>query len=382
MNIPLTYRAGIRVLLHRPAYDLDITSRVLNASIDTGDVSTVGTGSLGADAVAATLTMTLDGAEPFLSPLAVSSVNDPRPLLRPYRKVTVMAGGDGEEAFPLFVGYLGDSVTVDTSAKTRRITVTARDISKPFQDSYRVTFPTLGGVGVTVPQVLQALIDLLPPLHRPALVVPEAPNLLLQEAYTPQHTTVWNAMQELVTAMGWYLGADGNNLLLLNPPRGADVADIELDADDVFQDNVSVTDTDIRNRVTIEWSVGGQMITKTDQNSVDNVTDGVVKHSFIQYNDLSPIRTSAAAEAVADVFLADMAYPHAFSRLTLPFLPSIKVFTILGINNPLISGDARLVSVTSVRHSFDSAGVARTVVLGTERVIGGHANWMRQERKP
>lgn len=382
MNIPLTHNARIKVLLHRIDGSIDVTDRFQNGSVETGDVSSIGTGALGSDAVVSTATLTFDGGEPFLSPEAISNLNQPRPLLRPYRKITILAGQPGEEATELFTGYLGDDVRVESSRRNRRVTVTARDIAKPFQDSFRLTFPSLGGANATIPSVLQQLINLVPPLMRPDLIVPEPPNLLLSSAYQPADTTVWDVMQHLVTSMGWYLGADGNNLILLNPPRGANVPDIALDVDDFFQDTFTVSDTDVRNRITIEYNENGASVTHSDQASIDDITDGIAKHSYIRYAPDSPIRTQAAANDVATAFLHDMSRPHAITRLILPFLPNVKVFTILGVKNSHASGDVRLVAVSSVRHQFDRQGRARTTVLGAERVLGAHNNWLTQENQP
>lgn len=381
MNIPITHRASIQVLLHRVDGTIDITDRLLRASISTGDVSNVGTGSLGSDAVVSTATLTFDGGEPFLAPEAVSSLNEPRPLLRPYRRVTIMAAEPGMQTQELFTGFLGDEVKTEHNLNNRSVTVTARDIAKPFQDSFIVgQFPVLGGVNATIPSVLQQLIDLVPAAMRPDLVVPEPPDLLLSTSYRPSDTTVWDVMQQLVTSMGWYLGARGSSLVLLNPPRGANVPDVPLDTDDVFEDAQTISDTDVRNRITIQYGSGS--VTHSDQTSIDDITDGIVKHSLIRYGAGSPINTAAAANEVAQAFLHDMSRPHAITRLNLPFKPSINVFTMLGIRNPYVSRDTRLVAVTSVRHQFDSEGKARTIVLGAERVLGAHTNWLAREEKP
>lgn len=385
-NIPLTYRAGIQVVLHRVDGEVDVTHRLMTGSIDTGDVSSVGTGAMGSDAVVSTCTIQFDGANttafPSLAPAAISPLNVPRPLLRPYRKITIRAGAPGEEAEDLFVGYLGDSVRVEGSASSRRVTITARDIAKPFQDTFLRVFPVLGGVNATIPSVLQQLIDLVPVAMRPDLVVPETPNLLLSSAYQPADTTVWDVMQQLVTSMGWYLGARGNELHLLNPPRGDDVPDVALDWDDFFEDSYTVSDTDVRNRITIEYNAAGASVTHEDTASINDITDGVAKHSFIRYASDSPITSAAAANNVAQSFLHDMSRPHAITRLNLPFLPSLKVFTMLGVRNPNVSADTRLVATTSVKHQFERGGKARTIILGAERVLGAHANWLAQETQP
>lgn len=382
MNIPWSFRAGYQVILHRVDGPIDITHRVMSLTIDTGDVSSVGTGAMGADAVVSTITMTLDGDEPLLSPQAISPLNSPRPLLRPYRRITVRAAEPDAQLQDLFVGFLGDSVRVDSSASTRRLSVTGRDIAKPFQDTFLRTFPVLGGVNATIPSVLQQLINLVPAAMRPDLVVPEQPNLLLSGAYQPTDTTVWDVMQQLVTSMGWYLGARGSELHLLNPPRGANVPDRALDTDDVFQDDFTVSDTDVRNRITVEYNATGASVTHEDTVSINDITDGVVKHSHIRYASDSPINTASAANQVAQDFLHDMSRPHAITRLNLPFIPSLKVFSILGVRNPFISADTRLVAVTSVRHIIEKGGKARTVVLGAERVLGAHSNWLAQETQP
>src|SRR5690625_640924 len=233
MQIPLTHQAGVTVTLHRADTDVDVTSRVRSVTINTGDVSSVGTGALGSDAVVSTMTLEFDLANqpnaPSLAPGAISPLNEPRPLLRPYRRVTITAGQPGQQQFPLFVGYLGDDIRVNQSVHAGTISVTARDIAKPFQDTFLEVFPTLGGTPATVPSVLQQLIDLVPPEHRPDLVVPVPPGIGVETAYQPSETTVWDVMQQLVNRIGWYLGARGNDLVLLDPPRVPAFADMFVD---------------------------------------------------------------------------------------------------------------------------------------------------------
>lgn len=385
MQIPLTHQAGVRVILHRAGADVDVTSRVRSITINTGDVSSVGTGNLGSDAVVSTMTLEFDLANqpnaPSLAPGAISPLNNPRPLLRPYRRVTITAGQPGQQQFPLFVGYLGDDIRINQSVHTGTISVTARDIAKPFQDTFLETFPTLGGTPATVPSVLQQLIDLVPPEHRPDLVVPVPPGIGVETAYQPTETTIWDVMQQLVNRIGWYLGARGNDLVLLDPPRGPALADKFVDADDFYSIDHTISDTDLRNRITIYYSPSGS-VTHTDTASVNDVTDGIIKHSIIKYAPDSPIKTAAAANDVAMAFLNDMSRPHTLTRLTLPFLPDLKVFDMLGVNHPSVSADQLILSIHSVQHQITRDGKARTTVLGTDRATGGHTTWLRQETKP
>src|SRR5690625_4916832 len=299
MQIPLTHSAGVTVTLHRTGGDVDITSRFRSITINTGDVSSIGTGSLGSDAVVSTLSMDLDTGNqpnaPSLVPGAISPLNEPRPLLRPYRRITITAGAPGEQQFPLFAGYLGDDVRISQAVQSGSLSVTARDIAKPLQDTFLETFPVLGGAPAPIPSVMQRLLNLLPPERRPDLVVPVPPGIALDSTVQPVETTVWDVMQQLVNRIGGYLGARGNDLVLLDPPPGPALADRMVDADDFYSVEHTISDTDVRNRVTIHYSPSGS-VTHTDNDSVNDITDGIIKHIIIKYAPDNPIKTARSEE--------------------------------------------------------------------------------------
>lgn len=363
---------------------IELTDRVLGGSISLGDVSSAGTGNTGVDAVVATLTLELDGSDPNLAPLSDSPLNADSELLRPYQPVRVVATVDGVDTL-LFAGYLGDEIRSNASVGRNSITISARDLAKPLQDMFIDEFPVLAeGAPVGIVSVLAELLDLIPPHLRPTLAVEGSPSFEVAEPYRPQRCTVWDAMQQLVAQTGWHLGVRGGSLVLLDPPRDKLTADWAVDEDDVFADTLGISDSDVRNVVTVVWSDADRERRTTvarDQWSIDNITGGIERASVIELDDTSQIDTETEAQTLADRFLHDMSREFAATQLTLPFMPDLRLFDTIWIRHERFTATPRISGIVSIRHDF-RPGQARTLAIGTGQVIGRRRAWLDGEPRP
>lgn len=364
---------------------IEITDRVLRGSINLGDVSSAGTGSSGVDAVVANLTLDLDHSNPNLAPLTDSVLNAEDDVLRPYRRIRVTATVDGTTT-QLFSGYLGDDIRTTATVGSSRITLTARDLSKPLQDLFLDEFPVIAATApVGVVAVIEELLQLVPSHVRPPLIVEGSPTFEVREPYRPQNCSIWDAAQQLVAQTGWHLGARGSSLVLLDPPRAKLTADWSVDEDDVYQDDLGISDADVRNVVRVVWTDSATRERRTtearDEWSIDNLTGGVPRLSVIALDATSQIDTETEAQALATRFIHDMAREFAATQLTLPFLPSVKLFDTIRVTHKRFTADPRLTAVVSLRHDFTPAS-ARTVVIGTGQVIGRRRAWLAGEPRP
>lgn len=389
MNIPNNRSITNRVYVDSPTGTVEITDRVRRGSVTLGDVTGAGTGNAGVDAVVMTLTLELDGSSPRVAPLTDSPMNDPSDLLRPYQPVRVVATVDGVDT-TIFSGFLGDELRSDATPGAHGVTVTARDLAKPLQDTFLDEFPILAATAtdatpVGVVSILNELLALIPAHVRPTLTVVGSPDFEVRAPYRPQRCTVWDAAQQLVAQTGWHLGVRGGTLTLLDPPRTKLTADWLIDRDDLFADSLGISDADIRNVINVVWTDAAtrerRTTTKRDQGSIDNLTGGVERASTITLDDTSQIDTLAEAEALADRFLHDMSREFAATRITLPFLPDLRLFDTLGVANPAFTADQRIAAVVSVRHDF-APGQARTVIVGTGQVVGRRRAWLDGEPRP
>lgn len=391
-GVPIVDVDGGRfLLLPETPYAIDLTDRVRSGSVSLGDVSAIGSSRAGVDATVAVLNLTLDLGDPSLAPGVKSVLNEPDELLRPYRMISVEArAGEHEEWRTIFAGYLGDEVRTNVTASSGTISLSARDLAKPLQDTFLAEFPVIAADAETAPvpveDALTELIALVPANVRPPLAFPSGlSGFMIREPYQPQNCSVWDAMQQLALQVGWYLGVMGSELVFMDPPRGKETADLTLSADDVFIDDLGVSDTDIRNVVEVVWTdkttLERRVTEARDQWSIDNLTGGVEKRSVLELDATSQIDTQTEAETLAARFIADMAREFASSQVTLPFTPSIGLFTTIALLNPRVDQAARFFAVHSVKHTWDRRAL-RTVIAGVGQVIGKRRAWLAAEPRP
>jgi hypothetical protein len=219
--------------------------------------------------------------------------------------------------------------------------------------------------------------------------------------YDTAYESVWDAIQKVPIQYGWFLGfrrhtpsgtytSAGFRLMHLEPPRsrnGGD-PDYEFDASyDIYKQDLEITDRDVRNAVKVTYrdAATGQRATITATDT-DSINEYGRRAMTIEESDTSVIDTSAEATIMANAGLSDCKDLSGTTRLNLPYVPAIDVFTCFVNNNPRLSSteDFYAVESYSQRLSISSDGklTARTEIIGCGRVIGAKTKWLRMETRP
>lgn len=223
------------------------------------------------------------------------------------------------------------------------------------------------------------------------------PSGITFDEYTVEYISVWNAIQNIATQMGWFLGYrwDGEEyaLMFFEPPREKTTADFLLDWEDsIYKEGLTISDADIRNAVTITYrdKQKGKRATLryTDHPELRNDASkdeygGQYKVMQIEEKDTSLIDTEAEALAFGAKCLWDLSELSATDKLEIPLLPELDLFSTLEVYNPLISSTPDFYAVQSLRHSLDFAGGSfRTEIVAAGRVVGARTKWLNMETRP
>jgi hypothetical protein len=322
----------------------------------------------------------------------------------------------------LFHGLLGDSIKPQGAS----VTCSCRDLAKRLQDHYiegvwdaakGLYVPRTYGseAGVLSETVIQQVLDDELGTGRAnvgssgiTLYCPVASGYALLP-FGPQFKSVWDALQEIATQRGWFLGyrphPDTGEFVLtyMEPPRTKDAttADFVLDyEDDFYVEDLDVQDTDIRNVVTVLFNDKDDASKRkavTVADALDVNGDVVPGSSIAEYgrramqiaeSATSQIDTVAEATDLANAALADLHDLTAAVRIEMPFLPNMDVFAGVVVHDPRISSTDDFYGIESVRHTLewpDGDGEEcrfRTEAVGAGRVVGAHTTWLEMQTRP
>src|SRR5690606_26920464 len=300
----------------------------------------------------------------------------------------------------LFHGLLGDAIR--TSGPT--VECDARDLAKRLQDTYILTPREYGSeAGTPAETVIQQIIDDNLGAGEVTLYFPsgtasdprpiaESPGFMVTP-YVVEYMSVWDAIQQVAAQFGWFLGYRWHpntgrmQLILMEPPRNKDASTADFHfswEDDIYTQDLEITDRDIRNIVTVTFrnSATGDRESVTVQDDTSIATYGP-RAMQIEEGDASLIDTPEEAERLANAALADLKDMTATTRLNLPLLPTLDVFSGIVVTDPRLSSTDDFYGVESVRHVLDfEARQFRTEVVASGRVIGGHHRWLRMQTRP
>ncbi|MDI6872106.1 MAG: hypothetical protein QME79_12335 [Bacillota bacterium] len=294
----------------------------------------------------------------------------------------------------LFHGYLGDNIQTDGPT----VTCLCRDLAKRLQNCYIETSREYGSeAGTPAETVIQQIIDDNLGAGQVTLYCPVSPGFMIKP-YTVEYVTVWDAIQQVAAQIGWFLGyrwdsATGQfRLTLMEPPRtkSAATVDFVLDyTDDFYAEELDITDADVRNaiKVTYRNSATGQRASVTVEDAA-SIAEYGCRAMQIEEADTSLIDTQAEAQALANAALADLKDLTATTRIEMPFLPTMDVFSGIVIHDPRVSSTDDFFGVESVLHTLefpdgdDEKILTRTEVVAAGRVVGAHAKWIRMEARP
>lgn len=316
------------------------------------------------------------------------------PLLWPMRETIldvattppgqVPASGDWVRVFH---GHLGDRIKRNGAA----VTCECRDLAKLLQDCWIEEVRQYGSeAGVPVATVLQAIMNDNMGADAPVLWVPQATSFMVKP-YQVEYQSVWSALQAVAAQMGWFLGYRWDpgtgefRLALVEPPRDKTAPDWAFTADDdIYTQDLDVSDTDVRNVVQIIY----RNRTLNERRTV-TVEDATSIAEFgrramgIEEGDTSLIDTESEARTMAALALGDLKDMTGSTSIDMPLFPAMDVFSTFTLENRQASDTVDFFAVDSVRHTLDFEGNKfRTAVIASRKVRGSRARWLRMQTRP
>ena len=203
--------------------------------------------------------------------------------------------------------------------------------------------------------------------------------------YSQQGQSVWDALLALAQVIGWDLryrwhsaSPAGFRLVLCDPTRSKTAADYVFGPDNYFDvKRAEYNPEDIRNAVRVDYqdSTTGlkATVTRTDSGSITRwgrLFCGISKSST------SLIHSSAAATALADAIVSDLASPTLEHEIELPYfyagqLNDLYTFTA---NRRHYDSDQKL-AASSMRHSLARES-SHTTIGVRGKPSGGYRRWL------
>jgi hypothetical protein len=375
---------------------------VPSLTIELGSIEGVGTGSSGTDGVARQLSFSLkNSTDGNFAPQDRDSpwnrFNDSYvPLIWPGREVSVRSAVTSPGVVPVendwltvFRGVLGDSIKPDPD--NGLVSCQCRDLSKLLQDNYIKTTRTYGSTsGVPAEIVIQQILDHNLGSGIVTLYCP-VPTAFMVTPYEVEYQSVWDAIQQVVVQFGWWLGYKWNTitqefrLTLLEPPRNKTTVDYIFNyMDDIYVEELEISDKDIRNDITVVYTNKAtgkrENVNVFDQASINEYGR---KAMTIEEKDASLIDTPDEALAMANAALHDLKDIIGTVRIVIPYCPQMDIFSTLTLENPKVSSTVDFYAVQSIRHNLNwQNGDFTTEIIASGKVVGAHTRWLQMETRP
>ncbi len=319
----------------------------------------------------------LDNYDYALSPVNQSSLMNQTggvydPLLDSNHKVEIWEGiltASGYEYVKKFTGLLGDEIDADTLPGT--VTLTVRDMSKQFQDTYiyqSKTYSPLATPALTIAEkVIQDLITTFLPDAGITLAVDDPTNFVVgmpNQPYTAKDINLWDAIQQISDAFNFCIMFDENGTLRMrNIIRDySKVTSVHtFDESMLIKDSLSMSDSNVRNHIKLRVQ-GLDPIEKKDEDSIAKYG----RRYFEVHRSLSSILTTAEqGHKLVDNILADYAYVVPVDRIEVPLFPHIQVGDIVSLVNSRLGINAVVYKyrVVSLRDTFTKDKKRTTLTL-------------------
>lgn len=306
--------------------------------------------------------------------------------------VTGSITGNYTYFFPLFAGYLGDSI--HSSEDGRTVTCECRDYARLLQDTFILDYAEYGAEdgSVVAEDVIQQILD--DYVEIPITLNTPSPSEFAITEYNIEYVTAWDAIQSIATQRGWFLGYDYDDetnswkLTFKEPPRNKDTttADITLTAlDDIYTADLEISDAEVRNFVKVIYrdkNTGERAsIEVYDQPSIDEYRKRAMQ---IEEAETSLIDTKEEARDFGNYALHDLKDLTGNRYINMPIFPQVNLYTGINLDDPRTNSEIEFVGVQSVRHElvFGDSLRFRTEVTGGNLVTGAHKKWLKMETRP
>ena len=176
--------------------------------------------------------------------------------------------------------------------------------------------------------------------------------------YEVQYKTVWEAIQDIATQRGWYLGFKMVNgewkLSFLEPPRSKTTPDWTLTADDdIYTQDLTISAKDVRNLIKITYrdKTTGKRESVIVEDEASQARHGLMSME-IEESDTSNIDTEEEALRMANSALHDLSSQTSNTNINMPLFMDIDLFDIIAVENQFLSSTVDLFAVDSVSHSW------------------------------
>lgn len=224
-------------------------------------------------------------------------------------------------------------------------------------------------------------------IYRLPLFYCPVPSQFMITPYEVQYKTVWEAIQDIATQRGWYLGFKMVNgewkLSFLEPPRSKTTPDWTLTADDdIYTQDLTISAKDVRNLIKITYrdKSTGKRESVIVEDKASQARYGLMAME-IEESDTSNIDTEEEALKMANSALHDLSSQTATTNINMPLFMDIDLFDIIAVENQFLSSTVDLFAVDSVSHSW-SKGKKRTDLICSGKVVGGKKRWLTKETRP
>ncbi len=426
----IDYSPHIEVYIGRPDGETweDVTEYVTEVTIEMGDVSSAGRDSAGTDLGVRTAVVELFNSEESFHPLDEDSdwntfEGEYTPLLQSMREVLVYISKTPPQLDPVendfrlvFHGYLGEDIESQEPYTICHLTDLSKRLSRRYVLDKRL-YPK-SEEDEPVWNVIQDIIDdefgsgeidlYSPSGYEEDPFDPEDYSDVPmvgwddEEPFGVQHTSVWEAVQNVAQSCGWFLGyrlnsqTDDFELTLIEPDIDKDINNPDHVFDwtkDFKVHELDLTDRDIRNniRVVYDTDEDGNPV-YVDNDDLEEPYSSMAQDSQDIYGKLSmeievPDTRTIKYEDDAIRFLEyavnDLTGQHASSRLEMPLTPDLDLFDGILVIDPRYSSEYEFFGVETFRHTFTfgEAPEATTEVVSCGKVTTGHHKWLHMETR-
>lgn len=330
------------------APELDISDRIISSDITQDYERRNGSASL-----------EIDNYDFSLSPMNRDSTTNQisggiyDPLLDSNHKIIISKGlltTNGYEYIQRFVGYLGDEIDADSYPGI--ITVTARDKSKLFQDTFIVQSKSYAGT-IPVENVMQDLINTF--ASGTTITVANATNFNLGSAGKPYRAgsiSLWDALQQCADAADHELRfVEDDSLILRKNVRNLDTMTVvkTFHESEISRHSIQLSDSDVRNHIVVR---AGNLkpVELKNQASIDKYGRRYAE-ARRQLTDM--IATQAQASGCAVMLLEELSYINPTGDIELPLFPIVQVNDVIEvINNKLGTTSSDRFRVVRIKEGF------------------------------
>lgn len=399
--------------------NIDVSDKITEATVDLGDVIAVGSSQSGKDSVVRSATLYF-----FEEELEIDLIEPMTPVeIFGYRE-DLSAPLGPEDPIPyvqIFKGYIDEN-----RVQYPRNIIECTDGAKILQNAYVLEereYPKHSLCEYVGGTLARPLWDVLQEIINDELgagqVTVYSPNGGGEEpinegdfSYTPhvywldeknyivEYQSVWDALQECVLQVGFFLGfrwhepTESFQLVLMEPPINKQIVDFNFTwTSDFYVHEYAMGDADIRNfvRVTYDLDFDGNRI------YADNSDAGVYYQNLantseskygrrameIEEGDSSLLYSHEQAVKLVEYALNDLTRISGNSIIEMPFLPEIDLFDTFNVTDPRYQEADMFYAVDSIRHSltFGDTPRARTEVQCSEQIVSKKEAWKALEAR-